>query len=86
MEKRKRRKRKIKREGRESRSRVAPLPLLVGPNYLVDDEGIPMLSSRLSLVPRVDVVGQSWRSIPPGWTVWSTDSSDRDHVGVGSIV
>jgi hypothetical protein len=66
MEKEKEEREKNKREGRESRSCVAPLPLLVGPDGPVDDEDIPTLSSCLPLVPRADVVAQSWRSILPG--------------------
>jgi hypothetical protein len=86
MGKKEKKKEKNKREGRESRSCVAPLPLPVGLNSTVDDEDFPTLSSCLPLVPRVGILGQSWRSIPPGGTVWSTDSSDGDHAGVGSIV
>jgi hypothetical protein len=45
---------KNKRESRESLSCVGPLPLPVGPDGPVDDEGIPTLPSCLSLVPRVN--------------------------------
>jgi hypothetical protein len=66
MGKKEKKKEKNKREGRESRSCVAPLPLPVGLNSTVDDEDFPTLSSCLPLVPRVGILGQSWRSIPPG--------------------
>jgi hypothetical protein len=63
-----------------------PLPMSVGPDGLVDDEDIPTLPACLPPVPRADVVSQSWHSIPPGWLVWSTKSSDGGHARVGSIV
>jgi hypothetical protein len=69
-----------------SRSCVVPLPLPAGPDGPVDDGDIPMLQPCLPPVPSMGVMGQSWRSISPRRTVWSTDSSDGDHVGVGGIV
>jgi hypothetical protein len=65
---------------------IVPLPLLVGPDGPVDDGDIPTLQPCLPPVLCTGVAGQSWRSAPPGWTVWSMDSCDGGHAGVGSTV
>jgi hypothetical protein len=69
-----------------ARSYVVPLPLPVSPDGPVDDGDIPTLEPCLPPVLCTGVVGQSWRSAPPEWTVWSTDSSDGGHAGVGSTM
>jgi hypothetical protein len=78
--------RENKREGGVSQSCIIPLPLPVDLDGPIDDWDIPMLQPCLSPVPCVGVMGQSWRSIPPGRAVWSADPSDRVHARVGGIV
>jgi hypothetical protein len=84
--KKEKKKEKNKREEKEFRRGVVLLPLPVGPDGPIDDGDLPTLPPSLPSVLCTGVMGQSWCSIPPGWTVWSTDSSYRGHAGVGSTV
>jgi hypothetical protein len=82
----KRKEEREKQKRKESQNGVIILPLLVGPDGLVDDWHIPTLPHRLPPVLCTGVVGQSWCFVPPGWTVRSMDPSNGSHAGVESTV